>query len=129
MDYVVALTGFFSVCVFVVAISSLVETCVDYFQKKRYVNEYVRIQTSLERREYDFLVRIVTRNTKSDFKKNYRRRFVLYDKYVESRYVKNVVNSHTSKMRRELDRSERKMRYIALQKYNDEKRLREFAEG
>lgn len=129
MDYVVALTGFFTVGVFVVAIYSLVEACVDYFQKKRFVDEYVRKQTSNTRREYDFFVRIVTRNAKSDFKRIYRRSFFLYDKYVENRYVKNVVNSHTSKMRRELERSERKMRYIALQKYNDENRLRELAEG
>lgn len=129
MDYVVALTGFFTVGVFVVAIYSLVESCVDYFQKKRFVNEYVRNQTSNIRREYDFFVRNFTRNAKSDFKRLYRRRFFLFDKYVEDRYVNKVVNSHTSNMRRELERCERKMRYIALQKYKDEKRLKELAES
>lgn len=129
MDYIIALTVFFSVGVLVVAIYSLIESCIDYIQKKKYVTEYVRNQTSLERREYDFLVRSATRIARSDFKKIYRRRFYLYDKYVEKRYVKKVVSSHTLNIRRELERSERKMCIIAIQKYKDAKRLKEFAEG
>lgn len=129
MDYAYGLIGFGSIVFFVIAVVSFLESLIEYIQKRRYVAEFVRVQTSLERREYNFLVRYITRIAKADFKRNYRNRLSIYDKYMEKRYVHKMVNSHTSSCKRELERSERKMSVVAIMKYNDAKRLNEITEG